>query len=500
MSNRLFILAIIINITLTATWLYSAQRPTIDDLNRQLTDINNNSRTGLERSNTAVARSNESLALSHSANTTAIRAHESAIATENRLNQLNERLTNFEERIDNVGEHFENEWNRIIENAERRENQRSLQERIQIEHAKIQQKQQLGIFEQEERIRAQASVDAEKVRWEKISDPKFLAKIVAAVALGAMAIYIAKHSIPKLIDHLTQPRVIIETSKKGWFAWGPEKGNNLDELIFAPSLHKQLLNLMSRIQSAKKYNENLPNILFYGPPGTGKTAFAKALAYSSGPDYALTSGSEFAKITDLNIANNELRKLLDWAQNSDKGLIVFIDEAESLFANRKLPTTPKIVQDFIDTFLALIPDKSQKNLMFIFATNHPFKLDDAITNRISMNIEFILPQAPEREKILATYLEKFSHECEEAIVTTHPDVKSLLPKYADKLDGLSPRAIKFVAQEMISTARRQQDKQLTTEIAELVLDEAKRNLQETELWEQERNQWVASITAGSAYE
>ena len=140
----------------------------------------------------------------------------------------------------------------------------------------------------------------------------------------------------------------------------------------------------------------------------------RALAYSSGLDYALTSGSEFAKITDLNHVSNELRKFLNWAKRSKNGLIVFIDEAESLFANRKLLTTSKATQDFINTFLALISDQSQKKVMFIFATNHPFKLDDAIINRIGINVEFTLPEAHEREKILFMYLVKVAQENEVA--------------------------------------------------------------------------------------
>ena len=130
--------------------------------------------------------------------------------------------------------------------------------------------------------------------------------------------------MPVLINYLTRPRVISETSRPGLFEWFKSQKNiDINDLIFTPSLQKQLLDLLLRVQTAKKYNEALPNVLFYGAPGTGKTAFVKALAYSSGLDYALTSGSEFAKITDLNHANNELRKLLNWAKRSKNGLDCF---------------------------------------------------------------------------------------------------------------------------------------------------------------------------------
>ncbi|MFA6535248.1 MAG: AAA family ATPase [Candidatus Babeliales bacterium] len=344
-------------------------------------------------------------------------------------------------------------------------------------------------------------VDEIKIRqedWkelrETIGDPKLMLKISAAIVTIALCFFIIKYGTPALINYLTQPRVISETSRPKLFEWFKPKQNvDIDDLIFAAPLQKQLLDLLLRVQTAKKFNEVLPNVLFYGAPGTGKTAFVKALAYSSGLDYALTSGSEFAKITDLNHANNELRKFLNWAKRSKNGLIVFIDEAESLFSNRKLATTSKATQDFINTFLSLVSDQSQKKVMFIFATNHPFKLDDAITNRIGINIEFTLPEAPEREKILSMYLVKTAQENEDAVVGLHPDLIKLLPKYAESLKGFSPRAIKFVAEEMIINARRQESMQLTNDIAIAVIDQAKRSLQQTALWSKDLEKWAGGL-------
>jgi Holliday junction resolvasome RuvABC ATP-dependent DNA helicase subunit len=347
-----------------------------------------------------------------------------------------------------------------------------------------------------ERIRADAytkGVEKECESNQKIVRDN-ITKIAIAIVVTALCIYILKYGLPLLINYLTQPRIISETSRPGLFEWfKPKPTADIADLIFTPSLQKQLLDLLLRVQTAKKFNEALPNVLFYGDPGTGKTAFVKALAYESGLDYALTSGSEFAKITDLNHANNELRKLLNWAKRSKNGLIVFIDEAESLFANRKLATTSKSTQDFINTFLSLVSDQSQKKVLFIFATNHPFKLDDAITNRIGINVEFTLPEVAQREKILSMYLVKAAQENEDAVVDLHPDLIKLLPKYAESLKGFSPRAIKFVAEEMIINARRQEAMQLTSDIALAAIDQAKRSLQQTSLWEKERNEWAGGL-------
>ena len=481
-------------------------------INEILQSLNERTQEVADNANEAVRQANHAVALAHNANHTAINAmqmlkdlSEKSDLVLNRVNQASEVIAQVQQipqeaqrlaqdAIANLQAEYNRVRNELAESA-RVHHEQEREARVQEGVAKIQEKHRLGIFEQEERIRAQAAVDIEAIRWSKIDgmigDPYFWAKIVLSVTAIAAGIYLAKHGIPMMMNWFKQPCVVSETSKTDWFGWGGEcEEIRLADLIFQPALQHKLYDLILRIQSAKMYNENLPNVLLYGAPGTGKTAFAKALAYHSGLDYALTSGSEFAKITDLNLANNELRNLLDWADGGDKGLIVFIDEAESLFANRKLPSTPKLTQDFINTFLALVPEKSQKKVMFIFATNHPFKLDDAILNRIGINIEFVLPEASEREKILATYLAKFAQENNDCFISLHPKILDGVSVYADSLKGLSPRAIKFVAEEMIVNARRQHDKQLTPEIVQDVLDDAIYSLKQTEDWKREQAAWV----------
>jgi ATPase family AAA domain-containing protein 3A/B len=404
------------------------------------------------------------------------------------------------EAAQNITTNIENTYKQLKKDfieLTQQQQQQSLNEHIQIELAKLNELEKKGFFEKKARLEAQAAVDVEKIRWENIKsffeNPKYIATLLISVALVASIIYIAKHGIPLFVNHFVQPRVIIETSKKFLYDTNNDPAeNDLNNLFFTSSLQKQLLDLSMRIQSTKKYNERYPNILLYGAPGTGKTAFAKALAHLSGLDYAITSGSEFAKITNLNDANNELRKLLEWANKDEKGLLVFIDEAESLFANRKLPTTPKWTQDFINTFLSLISDKAQKNVLFIFATNHPFKLDDAILDRIGPKIEFVLPDLATRIHIFALYLEKFSHENKFALVDIHSEVKEKIATYAAAMEGLSPRSIKFIAEEMIARARRQECKILTHDIVQSVLTEEKNNLTQEINWEKARNQWLTT--------
>lgn len=385
---------------------------------------------------------------------------------------------------------------------------------IDIKKGEIEAKKAAGIYDLEAKTAVDIGKYATDQKWAAISkmfesagdgiknltnDPKRMAKIVAAIAATAIAIYGVKHGMPILMSYLVQPKVVSETSRQSWFgSTPPQQDVNINNLTFSPALQAQLNDLAKQVTTAKLFDENLPNVMFWGAPGTGKTAFARALAYASGLDYALTSGSEFAKITDLNLANNELRKLLRWAQTSDKGLIIFIDEAESLFANRKLATTSKGVQDFINTFLALVPEKSQKNVMFIFATNHPFKLDDAIVNRVGTSIEFTLPEQPEREQILSMYLDILSRKNKAAPVELTAEIRFNVPQYAQSLQGLAPRAIKFVAEQMVIRARREKDAKLTHAIAHSALAEAKSSHEQSVKWQAEREAWVKAQTNAAA--
>ncbi len=407
-----------------------------------------------------------------------------------RIDICNKKITETTDRESARIEKLRDETFQLLNSAHTKSN-------ADIEIAKINELKRLGIFEQQEKIKAQGVIDAEKTKWEEIkkmiSDPVFVAKIIVAAAGLSLAVYGMRYLVQYFIDRFKLPKVISQTSCNSWFLSNDySEINEIDNLIFEPCLQKQLIDLSLRIKSSQEFNENLPNVLFYGPSGTGKTAFAKALAKSSGLDYALTSGSEFAKITDLNIVGDEFRKLLNWAKNSKSGLIIFIDEADSLFADRKIINTPKTAIDFINIFLSLISDQSQKKLMFIFATNYPFKIDDAILNRIGITIEFLLPTENEREKIFCEYLTQFSSDQEKHDINFDKQTIDVLSKSIKNIPGLTPREIKFIAQEIIFCAR-QQSGILSEDKINNVFNKIQNQSCIQEEWKKERNNWINSI-------
>lgn len=482
--------------------------------------------------NKAVRASNDALALAHNAEMTACAVAQKLDNNEQRIQQLFaatdkvdqeldtarqamvKDLRIFQQDLDDIqrsinefkattGQTAEEIYEHTRQNAAKKD-QQAMDDKIRIKLETIKEKQRQGIFENNAKTRAQATIEAEEVKWQRVKemleDPYLVAKILATLTGFVLTFYAIKYGVPLVIDYFSNPRVISETSEDRWF-WQdkitPE--TELKDLFFTPNVQERLFDLVLRIDSARSFNENLPNVLLYGPSGTGKTAFVKALAHESNFDYALTSGSEFAKITDLSMLNDELRKLIEWANNhtdDSKGLIVFIDEAESLFANRKLATTSTLTQNFINTFLALVQDSGQKNIMFIFATNHPFKLDDAFLSRMGISLEIELPGVQERALILAAYLQKFANNNIDSVVSIQPEVMNKLFDYAEMMEGFSPRTIKFMAEEMIVVTRRQKNVGLTDAIVTDIIQKTQHSLQKINQWEKERDAWVTTQLSG----
>lgn len=135
--------------------------------------------------------------------------------------------------------------------------------------------------------------------------------------------------------------------------------------------------------------------LFGGPPGTGKTLAAEALAHGLRRDLYVV---DVSTVVSKYIGETEKALATVFAEAARAGVCLFFDEADALFGKR---TEAKDAHDryanietaYLLQALDLYPD------VVILATNMLGNLDDALTRRIDVMVEFPLPAAHARETL-----------------------------------------------------------------------------------------------------
>lgn len=253
---------------------------------------------------------------------------------------------------------------------------------------------------------------------------------------------------------------------------------DIDEVILESKTRDILYNFANEVSSA--YQNGLPfrNILFYGLPGTGKTMFAKSLAQHCGMDYAVMSGADFSQFKNgQDIV--ELHKLFDWSENSKRGLLVFIDEADSFLRDRRVLSNEE--KNLLNAFLSRTGEASKK-VIFVFATNYENELDPAVLSRIHKKVEFVLPGIEERIKILNMYIEKYiindkrtilqDGKKVEMFIEIVEDVNSdFIKEIASKMNGFSGRDIEQLTAELRVLAYSKGDGILSRDIINAAIED-----------------------------
>ena len=99
-------------------------------------------------------------------------------------------------------------------------------------------------------------------------------------------------------------------------------------------------------------------------------------------------------------------QVFDWAQASNKGLILFVDEADAFLRKRSSETISEDMRSSLNAFLYRTGDQSDK-FMLVLASNTPEQLDWAINDRLDEMVEFPLPGDDERERLVRLYFERY---------------------------------------------------------------------------------------------
>jgi SpoVK/Ycf46/Vps4 family AAA+-type ATPase len=141
-------------------------------------------------------------------------------------------------------------------------------------------------------------------------------------------------------------------------------------------------------------------ILLYGPSGTGKTMFARAVANELG---APLFYGEIAKLKGDLVGHYENNlKLLFRAARKYPISVVFFDEIEAIGSERNRNggdyTQPLLTEmDGYKTY-------GDSVVIVLAATNKPWDLDKALTNRFSLMVYVPLPDFPARKSLFVSKL------------------------------------------------------------------------------------------------
>ncbi|KAF2036236.1 AAA-domain-containing protein [Setomelanomma holmii] len=148
--------------------------------------------------------------------------------------------------------------------------------------------------------------------------------------------------------------------------------------------------------------EKISGALLYGPPGTGKTLLAKAVAKESGSTVLEVSGSQ---IMDKYVGEGEknVAAIFSLARKLSP-CIVFLDEADAVFASRDAMRERTSHRDILNQFLKEWDGLNDLSVFVMVATNRPFDLDDAVIRRLPRRLLVDLPTHADRKEILRIHL------------------------------------------------------------------------------------------------
>jgi transitional endoplasmic reticulum ATPase len=172
-------------------------------------------------------------------------------------------------------------------------------------------------------------------------------------------------------------------------------------------LLEDVVQALRNVEEYKKYKITIPNgILFYGPPGCGKTFVAQRLANELDYNFFEVSPGTIAS-PYIHDSVLKIQSIFENAARSAPALI-FVDEFEGLVPSRRtLGAESQYKAEEVNEWLGQIGSCAERNILFIAATNEPWKIDEAIqrTGRLDKKIYIGPPDLSALEEMLAFHLD-----------------------------------------------------------------------------------------------
>lgn len=220
-----------------------------------------------------------------------------------------------------------------------------------------------------------------------VSKPKEVLTFVGYICLLVSSIFFARET-SKLIRSIIEsfigrPQLVRETTRKSmlwsllayakllFLPWRSKRDTKaIDEtfsdLILPLELKTRVVELAHAARNANKHQAPYRHVLLHGPPGTGKTLVAKKLAQVIGIDYALMSGGDVSPLGAD--AVTQIHSLFAWAKHSQRGVLLFIDEAECFLGSRDTGLMSATAHNTLNALL-YNTGGDRRDFMLVLATN-----------------------------------------------------------------------------------------------------------------------------------
>uniref|UniRef100_A0A8C7MPT5 ATPase family AAA domain containing 3A n=1 Tax=Oncorhynchus kisutch TaxID=8019 RepID=A0A8C7MPT5_ONCKI len=321
-----------------------------------------------------------------------------------------------------------------------------------------------------------------------VSDWDKLTATVAGFTLLAVGVYSARNAtgvIGRYIEaRLGKPSLVRETSRitvaeaikhpvKTTKRLRSRPQDALEGVVLSPSLEERVRDIAIATRNTRQNKGLYRNILMYGPPGTGKTLFAKKLALHSGMDYAIMTGGDVAPMGRDGVT--AMHKVFDWASTSQRGLLLFVDEADAFLRKRSTETISEDLRSTLNAFLYRTGEQSNK-FMLVLASNQPEQFDWAINDRIDEIVNFALPGLEERERLVRLYFDRFVLEPatlgRQRMKLAQFDYGQKCSNIAIRAEGMSGREISKLGVAWQAAAYSSEDGVLTEAMIDARVDDA----------------------------
>lgn len=334
---------------------------------------------------------------------------------------------------------------------------------------------------------------------EFVSDREKLGNVAMTLSLIALGIYGAKVGTGvtgRYVEaRLGKPALVRETTRRNalqmvkspistlQLAFGGAKSGEsaLKNIVLPPNLESRLKRVAVSTAHTKKNNAPFRHLLLHGPPGTGKTLFAKGLARESGLHYAIMTGGDIAPLGKD--AVSEIHKLFDWAQSTNKGVILFVDEADAFLRKRSTEHISEDMRNALNAFLYRTGEASKK-FMIVYASNQPDQFDWAINDRIDEIVRFNMPGFDERLRMISLYMETYllnPPKGSKPITVTGVD-EALMREFAVETEGYSGREISKLAIAWQAAAYGTANASIDVDLLRSVLQESKNSKTQKQTW------------------